>query len=430
MKIKSIHARQIFDSRGNPTVEADVVLENGVMARASVPSGASTGSNEACELRDDDPAKYLGKGVLKAIKNVNEIIAPVLIGKEVEAQSEIDQIMIDLDGTSTKSNLGANAILAVSLACAKAAAQNNQVQLYEYVTKLSSAPREPVLPLPLCNVINGGQHAFGSTDVQEFMIAPIGAKSFTEAMQWLTEVFHSLAKVLKNHGYGTTVGDEGGYAPAVKNGNVEALALISEAIEQSGYKLGEQFAFALDVAASVLYKDSFYNLATENKKLSTIEMIDYYKDLIQKYPIISLEDGLSEGDWNGWQILTNALGDDLQLVGDDLLVTNIKFLSRAISEKSANAILIKINQIGTLTETIAAVDMAHKAGWRAIISHRSGETEDTTIADLVVGLGTGQIKTGSVSRTDRIAKYNQLLRIEEQLGSRAIFAGNTTLKRF
>ncbi len=424
MKIKSIHARQIFDSRGNPTVEADVVLENGVMARSAVPSGASTGSNEACELRDNDSTKYLGKGVLKAVKNVNEIIAPALIGKEVEAQSEIDHIMIDLDGTPTKSKLGANAILAVSLACAQTAAVAGNMSLFEYVAKLSSAPRAPVLPLPLCNVINGGQHAFGSTDIQEFMIVPVGAQSFTQAMQWLTEVFHSLAKVLKSHGYGTTVGDEGGYAPAVKNGNAEALALISEAIEQAGYKLGEQFAFALDVDASELYKDGVYNLATENKKLSTDELIEYYQDLITKYPIISLEDGLAEDDWDGWQKLTEKLGSKLQLVGDDLLVTNIKFLQKAITEKSANAILIKVNQIGTLTETISAVDMAHSAGWKAIISHRSGETEDTTIAHLVVGLGTGQIKTGSVSRTDRIAKYNELLRIEEKLGDKAVFAGN------
>lgn len=424
MQIKSIHARQVFDSRGNPTVEADVTLNNGIVGRAVVPSGASTGSNEACELRDNDSIKYLGKGVLKAVENVNSVIATALIGKEVEAQSEIDQTMIDLDGTPTKSKLGANAILAVSLACARAAAQNNNVSLFEYVAKLSANPRQPVLPLPLCNVINGGQHAAGSTDIQEFMIVPVGAQSFTQAMQWLTEVFHCLAKVLKSHGYGTTVGDEGGYAPAVKNGNAEALALISEAIEQAGYKLGEEFAFALDVAASELYKDGLYNLSTENKKLSTDELIEYYQDLITKYPIISLEDGLAEDDWEGWQKLTEKLGSKLQLVGDDLLVTNVKFLERGIAEKAANAILVKVNQIGTLTETISAVDMAHSAGWKAIISHRSGETEDTTIAHLVVGLGTGQIKTGSVSRTDRVAKYNELLRIEEMLGDRAVFAGN------
>ena len=428
MQIKSIHARQIFDSRGNPTVEADVILDNGIMGRAAVPSGASTGSNEACELRDGDAAKYVGKGVLKAVKNANEIIAPSLVGKEVELQKEIDQIMIDLDGTATKSNLGANAILAVSLACAQAAAKNSNQPLFEYVAKLSASPRQPMLPLPLCNVINGGQHAAGSTDIQEFMIVPVGAATFTEAMRWLTEIFHSLAKVLKSHGYGTTVGDEGGFAPAVKSGNAEALALISEAIEKAGYKLGEQIAFALDVAASELYKEGQYVLATENKTLSAEQTIEFYQDLSSKYPIVSIEDGLAEDDWSGWKLLTEKMGASTQLVGDDLLVTNVKFLERGINEKAANAILVKVNQIGTLTETIAAVDMAHAAGWHAIISHRSGETEDTSIAHLVVGLGTGQIKTGSVSRTDRMAKYNELLRIEEMLGDKAIFASAKGLK--
>lgn len=422
MQIKSIHARQIFDSRGNPTVEADVILDNGVIARAAVPSGASTGSNEACELRDGDVTKYGGKGVLNAVKNVNEIIAPALIGKEVEGQKEIDQTMIDLDGTATKSKLGANAILAVSLACARAAAQNSNQPLFEYVAKLSSSPRQPVLPMPLCNVINGGQHAAGSTDIQEFMIVPVGAPTFSEAMRWLTEIFHALAKVLKAHGYGTTVGDEGGYAPAVKSGNAEALALITEAVEKAGYKMGEQIAFALDVAATELYKEGQYVLATENKTLSAEQMIEFYQGLSVKYPIVSIEDGLAEDDWFGWQKLTEKMGDKTQLVGDDLLVTNVKFLERGIAEKAANAILVKVNQIGTLSETIAAVDMAHAAGWKAIISHRSGETEDSTIAHLVVGLGTGQIKTGSVSRTDRLAKYNELLRIEELLGEKAIFA--------
>ncbi len=422
MKIKSIRARQIFDSRGNPTVEADVILDNGLMARAAVPSGASTGSNEACELRDGDSTRYGGKGVLNAVKNVNEIIASVLIGKEVENQKEIDQAMIELDGTPTKSKLGANAILAVSLACARAAAQNQNLPLFEYVAKLSSFPRQPILPMPLCNVINGGQHAAGSTDIQEFMIVPVGAPTFSEAMRWLTEIFHALAKVLKAHGYGTTVGDEGGYAPAVKSGNAEALALITEAVEKAGYKLGEQIAFALDVASTELYKDGQYVLATENKTLSAEQMIEFYQDLSTKYPIVSIEDGLAEDDWSGWRVLTEKMGEHTQLVGDDLLVTNVKFLERGISEKSANAILVKVNQIGTLTETISAVDMAHSAGWKAIISHRSGETEDSTIAHLVVGLGTGQIKTGSVSRTDRLAKYNELLRIEEILGEKAKFA--------
>lgn len=428
MQIKSIHARQIFDSRGNPTVEADVILDNGIMGRAAVPSGASTGSNEACELRDGDASKYVGKGVLQAVANVNTIIASALIGKEVENQKEIDQTMIALDGTATKSKLGANAILAVSLACAKAAAQVAGVPLFEYVAKLSDSPRQPMLPLPLCNVINGGQHAAGSTDIQEFMIVPVGAPTFTEAMRWLTEIFHALAKVLKAHGYGTTVGDEGGYAPAVKSGNAEALALISEAVEKAGYKMGEQIAIALDVAATELHENDEYNLATENKKLSSEQMIEFYQDLAAKYPVVSIEDGLAEDDWSGWQQLTEKMGANTQLVGDDLLVTNVKFLERGISEKAANAILVKVNQIGTLTETIAAVDMAHAAGWRAIISHRSGETEDATIAHLVVGLGTGQIKTGSVSRTDRMAKYNELLRIEEFLGAQAVYASQQALK--
>lgn len=428
MKIKSITAREILDSRGNPTIEADVILTNGIMGRGAVPSGASTGSNEAHELRDGDMKRYLGRGTLKAVQNVKEEINKALKGFDITDQKGIDRRLIELDGTPNKSRLGANAILAVSLASAKAAAQTRGLELYEYVRKLSKYKKDYTLPLPLCNIINGGKHADNSTDIQEFMIVPIGAPSFSEALRMMAEVFHNLKKVLSSKGYNTTVGDEGGYAPSVKKGNSEALDLISEAINKSGYKLGKDFSLALDVAASELYNDGAYELKTESRSLSSDELIEFYKDLSKKYQIKSIEDGLAENDWEGWKKLTSRMGKTTQLVGDDLLVTNVSFLEKAIKEKTANSILIKVNQIGTLSETIAAVDMAHKAGWTAIMSHRSGETEDTTISHLAVGLGTGQIKTGSTSRTDRVAKYNELLRIEEMLGKKAVFAGKKALK--
>lgn len=423
MKIKDIKAREIIDSRGNPTLEADVTLESGAFGRAAVPSGASTGSNEAWELRDGDKSRFLGKGVSNAVNHVNIDIKNLVSGAEFADQAALDETLIKLDGTENKSKLGANAILAVSLAFAQAAAKELGVPFYEYARGLSTVKKPFVLPLPLCNVINGGKHAAGSTDIQEFMIAPVGAKNFKEGVRMLAEVFQNLKKVLESKGYGTTVGDEGGYAPQVKNGNAEALALISEAVEKSGYVLGKDIVFALDVAATELYADGKYKLAKEGKELTSEEMAAWYGDLKAKYPVLSIEDGLAENDWEGWKNLTEKLGANTQLVGDDLFVTNVKFLERGINEKSANAILIKVNQIGTLTETVRAVDMAHAAGWRAIISHRSGETEDVSIAHLAVGLGTGQIKTGSVSRTDRTAKYNELIRIEEALGDSARYAG-------
>ena len=427
MIISDIKARQILDSRGNPTVEADVILEDGTQGRAAVPSGASTGSHEAIELRDGDKA-YGGKGVLKAVNFVNTEIRDALLGKDVSDQAGVDQIMIDLDGTPNKAHFGANAILAVSLAVAKTAAISQGVPLYRYVANLAGTT-ELSLPLPMMNIINGGSHAAGSTDIQEFMIMPVGATSFSHCIQIGSEIFHALAKVLHDKGYGTTVGDEGGYAPAVKNGNAEALELIAEAVAKAGYTLGEDVVLALDVASSELLEDGLYVLNTEGKKLNSTEMTAFYKDLVARFPIRSIEDGLGEDDWAGWSTLTAELGDSLQLVGDDLLVTNTEFLKRGIEEKAANSILVKVNQIGSLTETIAAVKMAHDAGWTAVMSHRSGETEDTTIAHLAVGLNTGQIKTGSLSRTDRVAKYNELLRIEEELGDSAIFAGRNALKR-
>ena len=427
MNISDIKARQILDSRGNPTVEADVTLADGTLGRAAVPSGASTGSHEAIELRDGDKA-YGGKGVLQAVGFVNTEIRDALLGKDVFDQAGIDQIMIDLDGTPNKARLGANAILAVSLAVAKAAALAQGVPLYRYVANIAGTT-ELSLPLPMMNIINGGSHAAGSTDIQEFMIMPVGATSFSHCIQIGSEIFHALSKVLHDKGYGTTVGDEGGYAPAVKNGNAEALELIAEAVTKAGYTLGEDVVLALDVASSELLEDGLYVLNTEGKKLNSTEMTAFYKDLVARFPIRSIEDGLGEDDWAGWATLTAELGDSLQLVGDDLLVTNTEFLKRGIAEKAANSILVKVNQIGSLTETIAAVKMAHDAGWTAVMSHRSGETEDTTIAHLAVGLNTGQIKTGSLSRTDRVAKYNELLRIEEELGDTAVFAGRTALKR-
>ena len=429
MKITSVRAREILDSRGNPTVEADVILDDGTLGRAAVPSGASTGAHEAHELRDGDKSRYGGKGVSKAVENVRGEIAEAIVGKDAGIQSEIDAALIALDGTENKKRLGANAILSVSLAAAHATARAKKMPLYEYVRTLSANPREPLLPLPQCNVINGGAHTnWESTDIQEFMIMPVGAPTFREGVRMMAEVFHALKKVLESHGYGTTVGDEGGFAPNVKNGNGEALALISEAIEKAGYTIGKDIVFALDAAASGFFADGRYKLAREDKELGSAQMTSWYAELQKKYPIPSIEDGLAEEDWEGWQHMTATLGNSTQIVGDDLLVTNVKFLERGIKEKAANAILIKVNQIGTLTETIAAVDMAHAAGWHAVISHRSGETEDTTIAHLAVGLGTGQIKTGSMSRTDRLAKYNELLRIEEMLGDKAVFAGANALK--
>ncbi len=425
MKIQSIHAREILDSRGNPTLEADVLLDTGEQGRAAVPSGASTGSHEAHELRDNDPKRYNGKGVLQAVANVNGPIAQALQGIEADNQKNIDDILIKLDGTDNKEKLGANAILAVSLAVAKAAAVAQGIPLFEHINRLANGPAMS-LPLPLCNIINGGKHAAGSTDIQEFMIMPVGASSFKQALQMSAEIFHALGKLLAQKGYGTTVGDEGGYAPAVHDGNAEALALISEAVAKAGYRIGDDVVFALDVAATELYQDGSYVLATEQTKKSADEMISFYEQLTTTYPVYSIEDGLAEDDWANWSKLTARLGASKQIVGDDLLVTNVRFLQRAIEEKAANAILVKVNQIGTLSETIAAVTMAQAAGWKAVISHRSGETEDTSIAHIAVGLGCGQIKTGSLSRTDRVAKYNELLRIEELLGDKAVFTGHIT----
>ena len=418
--ITDIHARQILDSRGNPTVEADVVLSDGSFGRAAVPSGASTGSFEAVELRDSDELAYGGKGVLQAVKHVNGEIAEALKGDDPFDQIKIDQKMRELDGTPNKGRLGANAILAVSLAVAKAAAKSRQMELFEYVNSLAGSPRMS-LPMPMINVMNGGQHALGATDFQEYMIIPISAATFADAMQMSAEVLHTLAKILKSEDYPTTVGDEGGYAPKVRGGNMEPMQLLSRAIEQAGYKLGTDFGFALDVAASELYKDGKYHLATEKRVLNAEEMIRTYKALLGKVPVLSIEDGLDEEAWMDWQKLTAELGNFAQLVGDDLLVTNVQRLKRGIELKAANAILIKPNQIGTLTETIQAVQMAKDAGWNTVMSHRSGETEDVTIAHLAVGLGTGQIKTGSMSRSERIAKYNELLRIAEKYPDLSIF---------
>jgi enolase len=409
--ITNIIGRQIIDSRGNPTVEADVYLEDGSFGRAAVPSGASTGAGEALELRDGG-ASYGGKGVSKAVDNINTAIRDRLTGYNAADQTGLDNALIQLDGTANKANLGANAILAVSLASAKAVANARHIALHTYIAEMTDTPIQS-LPLPMMNVMNGGQHAAGSTDVQEYMIIPIGANTFADALRVGTEVFHALGKVLKEAGYGTTVGDEGGYAPAVKNGNREPLELIAKAVEKAGYALGRDVSLALDVASSELYKDGLYTLATEGRQVSAAELIEWYDSIRSEFPIVSIEDGLDENDWTNWSELTAKLGDSLQLVGDDLLVTNTRLLQRAINEKAANAILIKPNQIGTLSETITAVQTAQKAGWNTVMSHRSGETEDVTIAHLAVGLGCGQIKTGSLSRTDRIAKYNELLRIAE-----------------
>ena len=408
--ISSITARQILDSRGNPTVEADVVLRNGILGRAAVPSGASTGAGEALELRDGDN-DWGGKSVYQAVRNVNEIIAPALAGKDASDQTTLDSIMLTLDGTDNKSKLGANAILSVSLAAAKAAASAKKQPLWRRIADMTG--KSPSLPLPMMNVMNGGAHAAFATDIQEFMIICKGAKTFEETLKMGTEIFHALAKILKNHDYPTTVGDEGGYAPRVHNGNREPLTLLSEAITSVGYTLGSDIVFAMDAASSEFYQDGRYELKCEGKSLSSEEMIDWLEALVNEFPIVSIEDGLAENDWSGWQQLRARIGDRIQLVGDDLLVTNTSLVQKAIDEHAANALLVKPNQIGSLTETIQAVSMAQDAGWNTVMSHRSGETEDTTISHLAVGLGCGQIKTGSLSRTDRIAKYNELLRIAE-----------------
>lgn len=414
MKVQSVHARQIYDSRGWPTVECDVVLDDGSLGRAAVPSGASTGSREAIELRDGGKA-FSGKGVSQAVANVNDIIGPAVIGREAWDQFALDKLMCELDGTDNKSKLGANAILAVSLAVAKAMAVSQKLPLYAYLGNMVKNS-DFQLPLPLLNIFNGGKHAAGSTDIQEFMIVPVGAATLPEALAMASNVFHVLGEVLKTNGYATTVGDEGGYAPAVAGGTDEALQLISRAVEQAGYKLGTDIALALDVAASELVaEDGSYDFAREKHHFTSQSLISSYQALCQHYPLLSIEDGLGEDDWSGWQQLTQTLGSTTQLVGDDLLVTNQKLLDKAIKEKAGNAILIKLNQIGTLTETIQTIQMAHAAGWRTVVSHRSGETEDVTIAHLAVGLGCSQIKTGSFSRTERVAKYNELLRIQEQL---------------
>lgn len=428
MKISSIHARQILDSRGYPTVEADVTLESGIIGTAAVPSGASTGTYEAHELRDGDNTVYQGKSVLKAVENVNTTINSILSGTDVANQKALDMAMIEADGTENKATLGANAILAVSLACAHAAAKLTKQPLFSYLQTLSGVT-SPVLPVPMINIINGGRHAAGSTDIQEFMIMPIGAESFSQALEMGANVFHTLGKVLAAKNYMTTVGDEGGYAPHVKAGNKEALDLIVQAIEKSGYALEKDIVLALDVAASELYQDNSYELKTENKKLTSDEMTGWLIQLTRDYPIVSIEDGLHEEDYAGWIKLTGLIGDSTQIVGDDLFVTNPTRIKKGITDKQANAVLVKLNQIGTLTQTLEAVRLAKDAGWNSVISHRSGETEDTTIAHLVVGLATGQIKTGSLSRSERVAKYNELLRIEEQLGDKAVFAGKSALKR-
>ncbi len=424
MIIESIHAREILDSRGNPTVEVEVFLEDGASARASVPSGASTGMNEAWELRDTDAkTRYGGKGVRKAVNHINTEIAAALEGWLATDQLGIDKVLNQMDGTANKSNLGANAILGVSLAVARAAAASLGLPLFRYIGGVDAH----VLPTPMMNILNGGKHADNSTDHQEFMILPVGAPSFAEALRWGVETYHALHKVLKSKGYSTNVGDEGGFAPSLKS-NAEAVEVILTAIEKAGYKPGEQIAIGLDPAASSYYEDGKYVLARENRKLTGAEMVEYWADWVRQYPIVSLEDGLAEDDWEHWQMLTARLGDKIPLIGDDLLVTNVQFIERAIREKSCNALLCKVNQIGTLSEAIAAVRMSHKAGWAVAVSHRSGETEDATISDLVVALNTGLIKTGAPARGERTAKYNQLLRIEEELGEAAVYAGRMALK--
>ena len=425
-KIVDIKAREILDSRGNPTIEADVVLESGASGSACAPSGASTGSREALELRDGDRSRYLGKGVTKAVGNVNSAIRELLVGKDASDQKALDQAMLDADGTENKANLGANAILAVSLAAAKAAAVDQGKPLYEYISDLQDDDNEYSLPVPMMNIINGGEHADNNVDIQEFMIQPVGAPTVAEAIRYGAEIFHALKGVLKKRGLNTAVGDEGGFAPNLPS-NEAALEAIMEAIEIAGYKAGDDVTLALDCAASEFYKDGKYVLAGEDRSMSSEEFADYLAELCDRYPIISIEDGMDESDWDGWKILTEKLGKKIQLVGDDLFVTNTKILQRGIDENVANSILIKFNQIGSLTETLDAIKMAKDAGYTAVISHRSGETADTTIADLAVATAAGQIKTGSLCRSDRVAKYNRLIRIEQELG-RAAYHGRKEFK--
>ncbi|MBP3615662.1 MAG: phosphopyruvate hydratase [Alphaproteobacteria bacterium] len=422
--IVDIHAREILDSRGNPTVEVDVLLESGAFGRAAVPSGASTGIHEAVELRDEDKTRFGGKGVLKAVENVNTVIADAIIGMEAEDQNAVDEAMIALDGTENKGKLGANAILGVSLAVAKAAAEEAGLPLYRYI----GGTFAHVLPVPMMNILNGGKHADNPIDIQEFMIAPIGAKTMADAVRMGAEVFHALKKELKAAGCNTNVGDEGGCAPELKTAE-EALSFIVKAVEKAGYKPGEDVRIAIDAASSEFYENGKYEMKGEGKSFTSAEIVDYYADLCERFPIFSIEDGVAEDDWEGWKILTDKLGSKIQLVGDDLFVTNPKRLAMGIEKGVGNSILVKVNQIGTLTESLAAIEMAHKHGYTAVVSHRSGETEDSTIADIVVATNAGQIKTGSLSRSDRMAKYNQLIRIEEELGDVAVYAGKSILKK-
>ncbi len=423
-EIIDVKAREILDSRGNPTVEVDVILDSEFIGRAAIPSGASTGEKEAIELRDGDSKRYLGKGVLKAVENVTKEIRPAVIGMDAFDQQALDSTLIDLDGTPYKSKLGANAILGVSLAAARACAAELGIPVYRYLGGVGAVR----LPVPMMNILNGGQHADNNVDIQEFMVMPLGASSFREGLRMGAEVFHSLKKVLKGKGLNTSVGDEGGFAPNLQS-NEEALQVIVQAIGEAGYKPGKDVFLALDPAASSFYKDGLYDLAAEGAKKSAAEMVAFYEDLVNRYPIVSIEDGLDENDWDGWKLLTEKLGPKVQIVGDDIFVTNIELLKKGIDLSVANSILIKLNQIGTLTETIEAVKLATRAGYTSVVSHRSGETEDTTIADLAVALGTGQIKTGSASRTDRVCKYNQLLRIEEELGDAATYGAPELVKR-
>ncbi len=426
-KIADVIGFEVMDSRGNPTVMAEVVLESGIVGSACAPSGASTGSREALELRDGDKERYLGKGVLKAVANVNEKIKPLLIGKDVNAQSELDSTMIDADGTENKANFGANAILAVSLAAAKAAAADKKIPLYQHIAELNGTPGKYTMPVPMMNIINGGEHADNNVDIQEFMVQPVSAPTFTEALRMGAEVFHSLKKVLSGRGLNTAVGDEGGFAPNLPS-NEAALEAIAEAVSNAGYELGKDITLALDCASSEFYTDGVYDMSGEGKKFAAPEFADYLAALVDKFPILSIEDGMDESDWDGWADLTAKIGDKTQLVGDDLFVTNTKILKEGIDKSIANSILIKFNQIGSLSETLDAIKMAQDAGYTAVISHRSGETEDTTIADLAVATAAGQIKTGSLSRSDRIAKYNRLLRIEAELGDKAPYRGRAEFK--
>ncbi|SER96373.1 phosphopyruvate hydratase [Pseudomonas soli] len=426
-KIVDIKGREVLDSRGNPTVEADVLLDNGIIGSACAPSGASTGSREALELRDGDKSRYLGKGVLKAVANINGPIRDLLLGKDPSDQKALDRAMIELDGTENKAKLGANAILAVSLAAAKAAAQDQDLPLYAHIANLNGTPGQYSMPVPMMNIINGGEHADNNVDIQEFMVQPVGAKTFSDGLRMGTEIFHHLKAVLKARGLNTAVGDEGGFAPNLAS-NEDALAAIAEAVEKAGYKLGTDVTLALDCAASEFYEDGKYSLSGEGKSFDAEGFAEYLKGLTERFPIISIEDGLDESDWAGWKILTDKIGEKVQLVGDDLFVTNTKILKEGIEKGIGNSILIKFNQIGSLTETLEAIQMAKAAGYTPVISHRSGETEDSTIADLAVGTAAGQIKTGSLCRSDRVSKYNQLLRIEEQLGAKAVYRGRAEFR--